>query len=861
MADKDFRIDMILGAKFAEGFRALEEAKRKVEAVDRATDKFGKTGLNAGAALRTAGYAAVAAAGAATALMGLYIEKTIEAEKVQAQLQSRLKDTAGVAGRTLEQLNQQSKSLEHVTVFDDEAIGNAQAMLLTFTQIRGTNFDRAVESALNLATVMGTDAADAAKILGKALSDPEKGMSALSRAGVTFTDTQKEVIKKMLEAGQVSAAQGVLLDALRGKMGTAATAARNTLGGALQALKNAFDDVLEGDSGDTGIVGTRNAIERLIDTLNDPRTRAGVQQIVTGIAQIVQKMAEALPAIAEFNARLGEAFGLTGQGGTRKANALDYLGGEAAYIKALARGDLASASAAGARAKAGLLGGDVANFTNVAGDIDQNLVKAQRAAAKAAFDAAHPFVDHGGQGQFANVNGVNVVPEGEGVAKPPKDTGGKSKADPDADIKRRIAGLTEEAALLGQIKEGEDKASEAAKARYDITEGEFKDKSPQLKAQYLAAAEALDQKNADIEAEKKRQEAIEKSKEAYDDLLKELRTPAEVAVDDAIAKLHTLNEALQKGIANKAQVDKATQDILKQSLEKAPDAGFGQYDPFAQFDEQRRQIEAWYTAQLDMLNVFRSQRADLNAQWDQQELQLQAQHHAALMQLELAQTQMLLGSASAAFGGMAELARQFGGEQSKTYRVLFALSKGFAVAQAAVSLATNISKASEIGFPQNLPFIAGAIAQGAQILSIIAGANYSGGGGYAEGGYTGSGGKYEPAGIVHRGEGVLSQREIARLGGPGGFEQLRAAIARNEAFGTGLRGFAEGGYVGDAPALSAPNGDRLDASRSAMMQKNLRIYNSFGLDQLAQDLAKHPALEDRVVNIVAENGNAIKARW
>jgi len=58
--------------------------------------------------------------------------------------------------------------------------------------------------------------------------------------------------------------------------------------------------------------------------------------------------------------------------------------------------------------------------------------------------------------------------------------------------------------------------------------------------------------------------------------------------------------------------------------------------------------------------------------------------------------------------------------------------------------------------------------------------------GFASGGYTGSGGKYEPAGIVHKGEGVLSREDVSALGGPQGFFALLGAI-RN--------GYADGGYV------------------------------------------------------------------
>lgn len=59
--------------------------------------------------------------------------------------------------------------------------------------------------------------------------------------------------------------------------------------------------------------------------------------------------------------------------------------------------------------------------------------------------------------------------------------------------------------------------------------------------------------------------------------------------------------------------------------------------------------------------------------------------------------------------------------------------------------------------------------------------------GFDSGGYTGDGGKMQPAGIVHKGEGVLTQEDIANLGGPRGFTKFRAALKR---------GYADGGMVG-----------------------------------------------------------------
>lgn len=66
--------------------------------------------------------------------------------------------------------------------------------------------------------------------------------------------------------------------------------------------------------------------------------------------------------------------------------------------------------------------------------------------------------------------------------------------------------------------------------------------------------------------------------------------------------------------------------------------------------------------------------------------------------------------------------------------------------------------------------------------------------GKSEGGYTGPGGKYEPAGIVHRGEVVWSQADVKAVGGP-----KRANAMRPTA------GYANGGIVGGGASASPNN--------------------------------------------------------
>jgi phage-related minor tail protein len=281
--------------------KAGRELDKKMSAMEKRAYAFGKV---IGGTLKV-GF------GLAAAATGLFIKNTIEAEKVQAQLAARIKDTAGAAGRSLQQLNDQADKLQGLTVFDDEAIGGVQAMLLTFKQIQGVNFDDATAAVLDLSTAMGTDLNSASVQLGKALNDPIKGITALAKAGIQFSEDQKKVIKALVETGDIAGAQRVILKELEGQMGSAAEAARNTLGGALQGLKNSFDNLLEGDSDSEGVRGATDAINDLSGAMNDPDVKEGVQNIVGGIASIVAQCVEGIGALERFASNVNTVFDIS----------------------------------------------------------------------------------------------------------------------------------------------------------------------------------------------------------------------------------------------------------------------------------------------------------------------------------------------------------------------------------------------------------------------------------------------------------------------------------------------------------------------------------------------------------------------
>lgn len=169
----------------------------------------------------------------------------LDAEQAQAQLNSVLESTNGAAGLTAGQINDLANAYSSLTMFDDEAIVGAESVLLTFTQIGEDVFPTAVESILDVSQALGQDLQSSTIQIGKALNDPIAGISALSRVGVSFTEDQKDMIKSLVESGDVMGAQKIILAELQKEFGGSAEAAGQTMAGQLAILNNEFENVKE----------------------------------------------------------------------------------------------------------------------------------------------------------------------------------------------------------------------------------------------------------------------------------------------------------------------------------------------------------------------------------------------------------------------------------------------------------------------------------------------------------------------------------------------------------------------------------------------------------------------------------------
>jgi hypothetical protein len=174
-----------------------------------------------------------------------------EGARVAAQTNSVLKSTGGIAGVTRGHIEGLASAIEHYSIFDDEAVHSSENLLLTFTNVRdfvhgkftGT-FTSATKVIADMSTALGTDLQGTTIQVGKALQDPVKGMTALRRVGVDFSQSQQDLVKHLVDTGHTLEAQKLILHELNREFGGSAKAAGETFPGQLARLQHVFEDVM-----------------------------------------------------------------------------------------------------------------------------------------------------------------------------------------------------------------------------------------------------------------------------------------------------------------------------------------------------------------------------------------------------------------------------------------------------------------------------------------------------------------------------------------------------------------------------------------------------------------------------------------
>lgn len=251
-------------------------------------------------------------------------------------------------------------------------------------------------------------------------------------------------------------------------------------------------------------------------------------------------------------------------------------------------------------------------------------------------------------------------------------------------------------------------------------------------------------------------------------------------------ELKSIQELYEKGQINQSEAAKASNRV---QFDYAQQMSQSAVDPLAQFRAQfdpNQEIENQRTRDLALLEAMQSgneQKLLSEEEYQRRKKEIQDKYDLERQKKEsdyyAQSTQMM----SSAFDTMAGVMANAAGQQSSAYKAMFAASKAFAIAESIINIQLALSEAAKLPYPANLVEYARVASQTASIVSNIQSVTMS----FATGGYTGDGGKYTPAGIVHKGEYVITKEATARLG-RGFLDHLN--------YGSVRRGFANGGGVG-----------------------------------------------------------------
>ncbi|MBK8640621.1 MAG: hypothetical protein IPN92_21000 [Chromatiaceae bacterium] len=178
--------------------------------------------------------------------------------------------------------------LEKMSGIDGDNLREMTNIMFTFGNVTGKTFTTANELALDLSVAFGKDLSSSAVMVGKALNNPAKGLTALSRIGVSFTTQQTEQVKAMMEVGDIAGAQKIILAELSKQVSGSAAAQADSISKTSVAwgnLKEAVGDVLLDTSTGIGLTkGLQDATKWIKQHKKD------IISVLQGIMSVVFKL-------------------------------------------------------------------------------------------------------------------------------------------------------------------------------------------------------------------------------------------------------------------------------------------------------------------------------------------------------------------------------------------------------------------------------------------------------------------------------------------------------------------------------------------------------------------------------------------
>lgn len=385
--------------------------------------------------------------------------------------------------------------------------------------------------------------------------------------------------------------------------------------------------------------------------------------------------------------------------------------------------------------------------------------------------------------------------------KPPKTPKGKAYTEDAAT--RLLDQINQQTAAMQPQLDASDKLNSATQARVKFEQQIADLKS---KTQLTADQKSILSRSDEILQAYKQQEALQNSVKTLDDYRKmqeQVKTKDERTNDLLKTRLELLEKAKATGQLKPGEYEKTRADIYQNTDMQLPStvrnvvgnltptggrlSGTfeGMQGQINEYDQAQQELQRWLAAQEEAY----AKAGEITAEGEARMTSIR-QRAADVNQVIEAQKNTIISAATQSlFDSTAEIMRTGFGEQSAIYKVAFAASKAFAIADSMVKIQQAIaSGAVSAPYPANIIAMASIAAQTASIVSNIQAVS---GVGFASGGYTGPGGKYQPAGIVHKGEYVFDQASTNRIG-VSQLEALRngqpldATLGRT-GFGTGVQ--------------------------------------------------------------------------
>ena len=379
----------------------------------------------------------------------------------------------------------------------------------------------------------------------------------------------------------------------------------------------------------------------------------------------------------------------------------------------------------------------------------------------------------------------------------------KQKAYTEDAATRLLDQINQQTAAMQSQLDASDKLNSATQARIKFEQQIADLKS---KTQLTADQKSILSRSDEILQAYKQQEALQNSVKTLDDYRKmqeQVKTKDERTNDLLKTRLELLEKAKATGQLKPGEYEKTRADIYQNTDMQLPStvrnvvgnltptggrlSGTfeGMQGQINEYDQAQQELQRWLAAQEEAY----AKAGEITAEGEAKMTSIRQRAADANQVIEAQKNTIISAATQSLFDSTADIMRTGFGEQSAIYKVAFAASKAFAIADSMVKIQQAIaSGAVSAPYPANIIAMASIAAQTASIVSNIQAVS---GVGFSSGGYTGPGGKYQPAGIVHKGEYVFDQASTNRIG-VSQLEALRngqpldATLGRT-GFGTGVQ--------------------------------------------------------------------------